>query len=488
MGFTGFLRRGLKVFSYGATGATLIALGGVVLYLDNRPDLDIWHLVELEEEFSERNPVDSFAAYLDLEERLFNELDDKAFADGGETHRYRISRYHRGSLSDPNRWDRNWNRSFVLDNPSPRAGVLLLHGMSDSPYSLRHLGQGLHAAGAFVVGLRLPGHGTAPSELLDVTWQDMAAAVRLAMDHLAEKAGDRPLYIIGYSNGAALAVHYALQAVQDPGSPSVARLVLVSPAIGVSKVAALAAWQSRIGSLLGLEKLQWNDIQPEYDPFKYGSFPVNAGDAVHRLTGEIQRGLTDLSTRGRLAELPPILAFQSVIDATVSTPALIQGLFARLPAGGHELVLFDINHDAAVESILAWQPVSLLRTLQSDAERLFRISLVTNRDGTSPEVVVWGRGSEKNVPADVPLGLAWPDDVHSLSHIALPFPPDDVLYGRDPGHQHDVIHLGALALRGERNTLRVPATLMLRLRWNPFYPYLETRILDFLSLHEPRPD
>ena len=81
----------------------------------------------------------------------------------------------------------------------------------------------------------------------------MAAAVRLAMRHLAEKTGNRPLYIVGYSNGAALAVHYALHALEDPGAPSATRLVLVSPAIGVSEVAALAIWQSRIGRLLGLE-------------------------------------------------------------------------------------------------------------------------------------------------------------------------------------------------------------------------------------------
>ena len=362
---------------------------------------------------------------------------------------HRISRYHRGSLSDPNQWARNWNRTFVLERSSPRAGVLLLHGMSDSPYSLRHLGQRLHAAGANIVGLRLPGHGTAPSGLLDVTWQDMAAAVRLAMRHLAEKTNDRPLYIVGYSNGAALAI-----------------------------------WQSRIGDLLGLDKLQWNEIQPEYDPFKYTSFTVNATDAVYRLTREIQRQLNDFSKQGKFARVPPILAFQSVIDATVSTPALIQGLFAPLPAGGQELVLFDINHKAIFEPIMAWRPEPLLRLLDSDAERQFRISLVSNRDSKSPDVVVRSRREPDADPNVTALGLAWPDDVHSLSHVALPFPIDDTLYGRNPIDDTDIIHLGALALRGERNALRVPATEMLRLRCNPFYPYLETRVLDFLSLRE----
>ena len=43
--------------------------------------------------------------------------------------------------------------------------MLLLHGYSDSPYSLRGFGAMMRDAGAHVVGLRIPGHGTAPSAL-----------------------------------------------------------------------------------------------------------------------------------------------------------------------------------------------------------------------------------------------------------------------------------------------------------------------------------
>ena len=75
----------------------------------------------------------------------------------------------------------NWNRSFELETAASRGGVLLLHGMSDSPYSLRTLGETLNQRGYWVIGLRLPGHGTAPSGLKTVRWQDMSAAVHLAM-------------------------------------------------------------------------------------------------------------------------------------------------------------------------------------------------------------------------------------------------------------------------------------------------------------------
>jgi hypothetical protein len=66
--------------------------------------------------------------------------------------------------------------------------------------------------------------------------------------------------------------------------------------------------------------------------------------------------VTRAGADGRLGRLPPILAFQAVIDATVSTRAVVDDLFARLPAGGHELVLFDINRYSGIEPLFSPGP------------------------------------------------------------------------------------------------------------------------------------
>ena len=393
-----------------------------------------------------------------------------------------INRYSRGSLADPQRWPRNWNRSFVLSTTSPKAAVLLLHGMSDSPYSLHALGEHLNAAGAYVIGLRMPGHGTVPSGLVELTWQDMDAAVSLAVRDLARRFGEIPLYIVGYSTGAALAVNYALATLDDPTLPKVDRLALLSPAIGVTPAAALAVWQARLGHLLGLEKLAWSDILPEYDPFKYGSFAVNAGDVVYRLTKEIQRRLAEMKRQGRLGAFPPVLAFSSIVDATVSTPALVAGLFANLPAGGHELVLFDINRRAEIEPILAWDPSAIIRVLQEDSQRAYNLSLVTNEAPRSSRVVMRSKGPEDKDERKVALELSWPTDIYSLAHVALPFAPEDPIYGGRPAIPSPGIKLGNIAMRGERGALQVSAADMLRLRWNPFYSFVQRRVTSFLGL------
>jgi hypothetical protein len=59
------------------------------------------------------------------------------------------------------------------------------------------------------------------------------------------------------------------------------------------------------------------------------------------------------------------------------------------------------------------------------------------------------------------------------------------LYGGQGNSESPGIHLGDIALRGERGVLHIPPAEMLRLRWNPFYSFLETRVLEFFELDKP---
>ena len=471
-----------KALLYGISGGLVVLIIIFILFLESRPELKVWHQIELDAEFTAESPVQNFEDYLELEKQLFVQLDERVFTRIPTEDRNLINRYHRGSLSDPGRWSPNGNRTFELSTDAPKAGVLLLHGMSDSPYSLRSLGLRLHSAGAWVIGLRLPGHGTVPSGLLQMKWEDMAAAVQLAMRHLSTKVGDRPIYIVGYSNGGALAVHYVLSGMEDSTLPKISGMVLISPSIGVTPIAALAKWQAKLGRFLGLKKLEWNSILPEYDPFKYNSFAVNAGEQVYRITNKIRSRIKSLGSTGKLNRFPPVLAFQSIVDATVSTHAVVDGLFAKLPVGGHELVLFDINRLSEVEHILIEDPKSSFEAKFKDPKLPFAISLVTNASEDSRDIVVLQKKPGDSKIARKPLDMKWPVNIYSLSHVALPFPMDDPLYGMIDSNDNSKIQLGNVDLRGERGVLQISATDMIRLRWNPFYPYMERRLLEFLRL------
>ncbi len=175
----------MRLVGYGLLGGFIVAAVIYIRFLESRPDLSVWHHADLDAEYTEDSDVGSFDQYLELEDRLFAQLDELVYAEVPQGPKNVINRFSRGSISDPGRWPKNWNRSFTLENDDPVAGVLLLHGLSDSPYSLRALGERLHDEGAWVLGLRIPGHGTAPTGLVEVRWQDMAAAVRLAARHVS---------------------------------------------------------------------------------------------------------------------------------------------------------------------------------------------------------------------------------------------------------------------------------------------------------------
>ena len=473
----------VKFLLAGVCGAVLAAFIAVVLVLNNRPDLSIWHTVELDEEFSTDANVQDFAEYLALEDRLFNQLDSLVY-DKVPTDAHIVNRYSRGSRSDPHNQPVNWNRTFELEQTNPAAGVLLLHGLSDSPYSLRALGKSLHSHGATVLGLRIPGHGTAPSGLVDIRWQDMAAAVRLAAQHLRETVGDKPLYLVGYSNGGALAIDYIIDALENQALPAVNGVLLLAPEIGVSSSAAFAVWQGRLGRALGLDKLAWVSIGPEYDPYKYTSFAINAGDLAYRITAHIQAQLGRFGDGDALDRLPPILAFQSGVDSTITASALVSNLFAKLPQGDHELVLFDINRSAALGGFLKHDPREVFVPLLQDRDRPYTLTVVSNS----------GQGDNRVVAITEPAGADsevtqvflndWPRGIYSLSHVALPFPPDDPIYGGPDADANRRINLGNLALRGERGVLHITPNDMLRLRWNPFFDYVEDRVLSFVELQD----
>ncbi len=462
------------------SGGIITILVLAVVYLNNQPNLKIWHTVKLDTEFTKKSPVKTFASYQALEERLFAQLKESVYDRIEPEDKYSLNRYHQGSEPDPDQWSPNWNHSFELSTDTPVAGVLLLHGMSDSPYSLHNLGTRLHEAGAHVIGLRIPGHGTAPSGLVYVHWEDMAAAVKLAVQHLHDQVGDKPVYIVGYSNGGALALYYALSVIEDPTLPPLKKLILISPEIGVTKIAALAIWQERLGHILGLEKLRWNDVLPEYDPFKYNSFAINAGNQAYRLTIENRKRLDALAEAEKLDQLPPILAFQSVLDATVSARALVLELFEKLPDGGHELVAFDINRIAIVEQMLKSDPKENIDMIMNNKNNRFIFSLVTNDNENSEQVSVRTRKPGQTEISQTDINLSWPADVFSLGHIALPFHAQDPLYGAGKHQDNSELQLGNLAIRGEKGMLRIPASAMLRVHWNPFYPYLEQRVLNYI--------
>ena len=113
-------------------------------------------------------------------------------------------------------------------------------------------------------------------------------------------------------------------------------------------------------------------------------------------------------------------------------------------------------------------------------------TIVGNRDASAPTVVASRRCRDNpKCATEVILDSQWPADAFSLSHIAIPFAPDDPLYGgQDAAAAPDAYHLGQVRAIGERHVLVIPAEDVNRIRHNPFFAYLKTRALEFCKACE----
>ena len=481
----------LRLVFYGILGVVIAVLGGYIAWSARRgPVLEPWHTAKLADEFraGDADRIKTLDDYRALEDRLFATLRREVYDQAPPEKRRRLDRFAAGSLSDPGAGPDNANRTYELAAPGARAAALLVHGLTDSPYVLRRLGERLHAEGVWVVGLRLPGHGTAPVALTRVQWQDWAAAVRLAARDLRAKAGaDAPLYLVGFSTGAALSVEYALARLEGEDLPEPAGIVLLSPAIGVDALAPVSTAQEWLSHLPRLGKLAWLDLVPEIDPYKYASFATNAGSQIYKVTKRIGERVERLGAAGPIRGFPRTLVFQSVADSTVSARAVVRAFLQHLAPEGHALVAFDVNRRAEASSLLKPGVRLPAEQLLTETGLPFDVTLLTNAGPDSQTLVARRRAAGRTEVVDEPTGLEWPAGIISLSHLALPVPPDDPVYGATRPERLTRIYLGRVELLGENGLLAVPISMLLRLRFNPFYGYLEGRTLEFLNLRPAVP-
>ncbi len=185
-----------------------------------------------------------------------------------------------------------------------RRGVLLTHGLSDSPYHMRHLGAFFQRNGFRVMAVLLPGHGTRPGDLLEVDWREWVRTVAYGADCLAAEVDE--LYLAGFSAGAALSLFHAGHDDRVRG------LFLFSPAFEITP---LAKWANlhKLYSWLR-PKAAWVSNMQDRDLYKYESFCKNAAAQMYKLTQALSKSGVDI----------PVFAVASADDATVNSAATLR--------------------------------------------------------------------------------------------------------------------------------------------------------------------
>jgi hypothetical protein len=198
------------------------------------------------------------------------------------------------------------------------------------------------------------------------------------------------------------------------------------------------------------------------------------------MTVNVHRQVQAAHAGGRFQAFPDVLTFLSWTDATVKTSSTVRQLYDRLENVGSELVIFDVNRLHRLTPFIPAVIESPLEQLEASTGLPYRLTVITNAAKDTAQVEERIRAPRSGATESSTLPMAWPRNVYSLAHVAIPFAPDDPVYGTgdDLRDSYHGLPLGALQPRGETRLLTVSLSQLMRLRHNPFFPYLERRVAD----------
>jgi carboxylesterase len=211
-------------------------------------------------------------------------------------------------------------------------GVLLCHGFTGSPRTLRPWAEYLAEAGLTVSLPRLPGHGTTWQDLNRTGWTDWYGEVSRAFDELAEKSST--VFVLGLSMGACLALRLA-----ETRAEAVAGLVLVNPSLAPdTRMFVLAPVMKRVvKSLPGIS----DDIKkPGASEGGYKRVPTSAAATLPRMWK------TTAADLGQVRQ--PVLVYRSTVDHVVGPPSM-RVLLGAVP-GVEVRELRDSYHVATLDN------------------------------------------------------------------------------------------------------------------------------------------
>lgn len=173
--------------------------------------------------------------------------------------------------------------------------------------------------------------------------------------------------------------------------------------------------------------------------------------------------------------MPPVIAWQSVVDSTVGSSGAVDVLFSALQGPQHQLVLFDVNRSVEFSSVQRPAARALIERTARGA-RSYSLDVVTNFEAPDSQVTIHRLAPDGSRDQEV-TNLAWPGELVSLGHVALPFPADDPVYGFLRGSGRDGIpSIGSWLLRGESGAISISLGSLTRLRSNPFWSLIDRQV------------
>lgn len=208
-------------------------------------------------------------------------------------------------------------------DPQPTKGMLLVHGLGDSPWSFSDIGQALADQGFLVRTVLLPGHGTRPDDLKDVTFEQWRQVVHQQAATLQREVGE--VYMGGFSTGANLAIDYAY------ASPDIAGLVLFSPGFRSNSS---WDWLTPIVAKFRPWLVEPNGQRPMQNSVRYLTTPTNGFAQFYR-SSKVARSLLDQHTYDK-----PVFMVVAQHDSVLNTEYLLNVFQTRFTHPNSRLIWY----------------------------------------------------------------------------------------------------------------------------------------------------
>jgi esterase/lipase len=339
-------------------------------------------------------------------------------------------RTHRHFQTNQPEQEVTWNSPQEWRPTSPGdKGILLVHGLGDSPWSLVDIAANLRDQGFLVRTILLAGHGTKPEDLLHAElsqWQQtLAEQVAILQNEVPN------VYLGGFSTGANLVTSYAID------HPDIRGLVLVSPAF---KAQQSATWLLPIIKWFKPWLRAPDDGAPQQTPVRYLNTPTNGFLQFHYSSVDVQKKLkVDGFNR-------PALLILTQHDSVVDVETVAD---------------YFVRYFSNPQSRLIWYGASP-KIANSDARILVKTDYLPN------------------------------ERISQFSHMGLLFSPDNDLYGRNGTlrmcRNGQLPETYAACLNAPTDTLwysdwglQVPNRIHARLTFNPYFEWQSNLMQSVLS-------
>ena len=316
------------------------------------------------------------------------------------------------------------NAPFELNSTKTKVGILLLHGLLDSPYGMRDLAAVFAAQGYLVRAALIPGHGTRPGDLLNICLDDWLASTHFAIEQSLQQV--EQLFVVGFSGGASLALLHALN------YPNIAGIITLAPSLRLlNKAARLSGLVHAYGSYRN--KHHWFSRDAYYDYARYEAFPANLAVLASKLA-KLTRKQLQINT------LPqPWLTILTEDDETICSKTVYE-LFNKTTCTANRLLMYA--HKMPKETI--------------------------------PDRV------EYRISRDLH------HQILDYSHISLPIAPGNTRYGIHGTQENQILfteksRYGETVFKGAISSKNKATHNLQRLTYNPDFDYMANKILHFIQ-------